>query len=237
METPESTRLPWKIAQDRLRIIIGALGILLPVILLVIHRTLLSSISHYYYTSASVFFIGILSAFGLVLISYKGYPIDKTKENISDDWLATLAGLCVLIAVIIPTKCSGACETLQFCGKPYLLGHDDGTGGMIHLISAGLCLVILGWMCAYKFTLDDGLSKSVRHLYRYCGALVWASVAVLVVLYSIEKIWHVDFNDYFCGYTYVCETMAFWAFSIAWLVKGRVKSDIDNLSAKLTRRR
>lgn len=68
-------------SQYRLRKAMGILGIALPILLLLNHNSLLSSMSHYYYTSASVFFIGILTAFGLILFTYEGYPLDTSSES------------------------------------------------------------------------------------------------------------------------------------------------------------
>ena len=67
----------------RIRKTIGILGILLPGILLFTNNELLPSLSHYYYTPGALFFIAILAAFGLFLISYKGYNIDLENEK---DW-------------------------------------------------------------------------------------------------------------------------------------------------------
>jgi hypothetical protein len=69
----------------RIRKIIGILGIALPILIFTFHGELLSSISHYYYPKSAVFFIAILFAFGLLLISYKGYEKDKDTEKLSDN--------------------------------------------------------------------------------------------------------------------------------------------------------
>ena len=71
-------------ADYRIRLLIGALGLLLPFLLPLAKGDFLASISHYYYdTLSSLIFIIVLSSFGLFLISYKGYKIDITTEKIS----------------------------------------------------------------------------------------------------------------------------------------------------------
>lgn len=95
-------------SEYRIRKLIGLLGLSLPFLLPLSEGKLLSSMSHYYYLSfSSLLFIIILSSFGLFLISYKGYKIDKTTEKISDDWLTNIGGIAALIVVFIPTYCLG----------------------------------------------------------------------------------------------------------------------------------
>jgi hypothetical protein len=209
-------------SQYRLRIIIGILGMLLPILIYVNHKDLLSSISHYYYTSSSVFFIGILFSFGLVLIAYRGYPIDPdSNEKYSDDWITTLAGIFIIVTVVIPTSCKDSLGDLQFCAEGYLFGHGNKTIGIIHLISAGAFLFFLGLMCYGKFTMGKSLSLKKKRLYKICGILIWICIGLLIVLFVLEWILNKDFNSYLPGYTFYLETLAVWAFGIAWLVKGK----------------
>jgi hypothetical protein len=216
-----------KNSQYRLRKTIGILGILLPVILLFFTNIFLNSLSHYYYTPASIFFIGIFSVFGLVLISYKGYDPDKTKnEKLSDDLITTVAGFSILVAVMIPTTCYDSGMQLSFCEDGYLFGHKDKIKGTIHLISAGIFLVLLGWMCIKQFTKSTNEDKKTKNsIYRICGSIVWACVGLLIVVFLIEKILHIDLNDTIRGYTFILESIAAWAFGIAWLIKGKIDED------------
>ena len=145
-------------SQYRLRKIIGILGIFLPILILIVNQNMLASLSHSYYTPASIFFIGILFSFGIVLIAYKGYPAKKDDgERFSDDFLTTLAGVSILVTVIIPTKCTGSGHELAFCGDGYLFGHADSLKNGIHLLSAAVFLFILGLMCVKRFTKNDKL--------------------------------------------------------------------------------
>ena len=236
-------------SQYRLRKLIGYLGILLPVILFLTHLKLLSSISHYYYTTASIFFIGILFAFGLILIAYKGYPLDPRKnkrERFSDKLLTTIAGICIIVAVIIPTNCEDSLDILPFCGvKNYLFGHQSKILSLIHLIGAGGFLFILGYMCIKKFTRsNDPKSQKNHRLYKISGYLVLGSVGMLICLFIVESIVQLNTgnpkfscNQYFPGYTFILETIAVWAFAIAWLIKGKIENDIDKFKSMLTTRK
>ncbi len=239
-------------SQYRLRQLIGYLGVLLPIIVYWNHGKLLSSISHYYYTSSSVFFIGILFAFGLILIAYKGYPKNpedkrpKKREWLNDSQLTTIAGVLILIAVIIPTRCSNSLDiALPQCDQNYLFGHkDEFLMNTIHLPSAGGFLSILGYMSLKKFTRSEDPNSQKKHgIYRRCGYIVLGSVGLLILLFIVESIVHrtsndieFSFNRYVPGYVFILETVAVWSFGISWLIKGKVENDLAQLGSLLFRR-
>jgi hypothetical protein len=214
----------------RIRKLIGILGIALPVLLPLGMGEFLASISHYYYsTLASLVFIIILSAFGLFLMSYKGYSKDAATEQISDDFLTNIAGLAALVVVFIPTLCLGSTSATidQLCtDETYpLFGHNNSTLSTIHLASAGVFILCMGWMSKYKFT--RGLKTTHNKIYKYCGNLVFISVAFLIVGILLDKC-DVNFgiNAY---YVYIFETIAIVSFGISWLVKGEAIANLVDL--------
>lgn len=217
----------------RIRKLIGFLGLLLPLLLFLAHGRVLASISHYYYqTLPSLLFIIILSAFGLFLISYKGYKIDETTEMVSDDFVTNIAGFAALLVVFIPTRCgdsgSSVIDALCASNNYPLFGHNDATSGAIHLISAGVFILAMGWMSKYKFTRskDDSNNK----IYNTCGNLVFISVGLLIVLIILEKL-NVSFwlDGY---YVFILETTAIIPFGISWIIKGKVITDLKSLINK-----
>lgn len=217
-----------------LRKTIGILGLALPILLLVAHQELLSSMSHYYYTAGGVFFILILSAFGLILINYRGYP-KKEGELMSDRLITTIAGICILVTVLIPTKSENPLGTLFFTDAPYLFGHaSNGLLGAIHLLSAASFFFLLGYMSFYKFVLNHEASSTKNKLFRRSGVIVWASVAALIVIFAIEKLLKINMDEILPAYTFWLEWVAVYAFAVAWLVKGRIDKDIQNVIKKLT---
>lgn len=214
----------------RIRKLIGILGLLLPFVLVFSHGGVLSSISHYYYqTLPSLLFIIILSVFGLFLISYKGYKIDETTETISDDFITNIAGFAALVVVFVPTRCvdSGSDVIDRICAiENYpLFGHNDLSYGSIHLISAGVFILAMGWMSKYKFTRSK--NDTNNKIYNLCGNIVFISVGLLVILIILEK-QNVSFwlDAY---YVFILETMAIIPFGISWLIKGKVIDDIKVL--------
>ena len=213
----------------RIRKLIGILGLALPLLLPISEGQLLSSISHYYYLPfSSLLFVIILSSFGLFLISYKGYKLDK-KEKVSDDLLTNIGGMAALIVVFFPTYCSGSesevVEKLCRSGDYPLLGHNDPLTNTIHLVCAGIFIFTMGWMSKYKFTRGGNTSKN--KIYRICGNIVWGAIALLVLLFIADLIqdgFKITKYD-----VYILETIAIIPFGISWLVKGQAMEDIRGL--------
>jgi len=218
----------------RIRKLIGVLGVLLPVILFLFHGELLSSISHYYYTKASIFFIIILSVFGLFLVSYKGYEIDKETENISDNVITNIAGVGALIAVFLPTSCAGSHSAIiiQICriADYPLFGHCDTLTSTMHLIGAGIFMLAVGWMSYYKF--PRGRKKNNNKLYRICGLIVWGAVILILILFVIifftKDVFYITKYDVF-----ILETIAVVAFGTSWLVKGKTITHVIVIKNKI----
>ena len=228
MSTPTNL-FDYKQSQYRLRKALGILGFALPILLIINHDQILASMSHYYYTSSSIFFISILSAFGLVLFTYRGYPKEAdSKEILSDDLITTLAAICILIAVIIPTSSGGSLGRIYFHGFPYLMGYEgQAILNTVHLSSAGLFLILLGYMCYFKFTKSKNNTR-FNALYKACGVIIWASVGILLILFALG---HALFGDAIeqIPYVFIFEWVAVYAFSLAWLLKGRIQDDMQSL--------
>ncbi|MFK7813007.1 MAG: hypothetical protein AB8B59_10965, partial [Maribacter sp.] len=181
---------------------------------------------------SSIIFIIILSTFGLFLLSYKGYKIDAETEKISDDLLTNIGGISALIVVFVPTYCLESSSTLidEICasGQYPLLGHVDALKNTIHLIFAGIFIFTMGWMSKYKFT--RGEQPANNKIYKWCGNVVWAAIALLLVLVIIDF-----FNDDFQITPYdvfLLETLAIIPFGISWFIKGEAMKDIKNMFSK-----
>lgn len=207
-----------------IRKLIGFLGVLLPIAVVLGYGELLASISHYYYTRSAVFFISILTAFGFFLISYRGYPRDKATERLSDNIITHIGGFAILIVVLIPTDCMGSdsSEITAMCNSGHypLFGHNNHLKSTIHLISAGIFLVSMGWMAFFRFTKGvrpDEKWKNV--LYRTSAIIMWASVLILLIEFLIKK----HFTNYD---VFILETVSVFAFGTSWLVKGQAIKDI-----------
>ena len=229
----------FKRTQYKLRLAVGVLGMLLPIFLLSGHGMhFLSSMSHYYYTASSIFFVGVISSFSVALYSYQGYPKTAT-EKWSDNQVTTLAAVFAVIMVLVPTESSGSIGVLDFYEQPYLFGYQhDQIFNTVHLLCAAFFIGLLGYMSYAKFTLDPDLTTRKKRFYETCGILVWVSIGMIALFKVLELITPIkDFNKVVPYYIFWLECTAIWAFGIAWLVKakpaklyGKTKDNIvDNL--------
>ncbi|MCB4799081.1 hypothetical protein [Neotamlana laminarinivorans] len=215
----------------RIRKLIGVLGLFLPILVYFSGEELLASISHYYYKPLpSLFFIIILSVFGLFLLSYKGYKFDSKTETISDDILTNIGGIAALVVVFVPTCCkeslSASIDIVCRDGNYPLLGHGNTFKNTIHLVAAGVFMFTMGWMSKFKFTRS---SNDVNNtIYKICGNLVWASIALIVVFIILED-YDIVLTKY---YVFIFETTAIIPFGISWLVKGEVLDNVSDIFAK-----
>jgi hypothetical protein len=220
-----------------IRKLIGTLGLILPILLVVMEEAYLSSISHYYYTKSSVFFIAILFSFGILLISYRGYQKNEKTEYFSDNFITKIGGFAILLVVFFPTKCIGSNspEISAMCdlGVYPLYGHMDNWKSLVHFASAGVFLITMGYMSIFRFTKGPKTAaKKVEHsIYKVCGYIIWACIALIGIEFIIqifEKNFQVTKVDVF-----ILETVAVFAFGISWLVKGEAMNDIDELGSKI----
>ncbi len=214
----------------RIRKLIGILGLSLPIVLPLLQTEFLASISHFYYGKfSSLYFIIVLATFALFLISYKGYTIDSATEKLSDDLITNIGGFAALIVVIIPTKCSesasAAIDIICSDGYQHLLEHNDKTQNIIHLVSAGIFILSMGWMSKYKFT--RGENDLNNKLYKFCGNMVFITLGILVVFTVLDR-FEVSFplKNY---YVFIFETIAIIPFGISWLIKGKAIDDVKEM--------
>jgi hypothetical protein len=197
-----------------MRRLIGGLGIMLPFIvvaggLVLGQADLQVSISAYYYTNMRDFYVGILSAIALFLLSYRGY------ERI-DDVVSTLGGVCALGLIIFPTALySGQSVKVGVFSLP------DETSQLLHVFCGALFFLSLSFTSTFLFTRHTpgvlGKAKRRRNvIYRWCGVIMLLSVACIPVYTAF-------FQKTGLQGVYpilMLETIASIAFGTSWLVKG-----------------
>jgi hypothetical protein len=215
------TEIMINITHLTLRKNLGILGMSLPFILVIGNNfDIQPSISHFYYTRMSVFFTGILFAFGLFLISYRGYK--KENKELSDNWLSNFAGVLAILTALIPTACIDNGCTGAF-------SHNNKILDALHLIFAASFFIIMGWMAIFRFTKSDTkINKSEDEiklkgkrnlLYKVCGIGVWISLSLLAVDMLFK--FNLTKADIFIG-----ETAALVFFGTAWLVKSKALKNV-----------
>ena len=213
-------------AMNRLRKSIGLIGFALPLALLIgvalFGVPMQNSISEFFFTGLRDVFVLALAGIGVFLINYYGH--DPEQGEILTDWrVSTVAGVTALVVALVPTLCDVAA-----CYQPPALFDrliaSDTAQATLHFGAAGIFLTSLALMCLVLFTRSDdpspGPHKRRRNaLYRRCGWIILAMVAALFVFKLLfrplgqawDTAWH---------FTFWVESIAVWAFGIAWLVKG-----------------
>lgn len=186
-----------------LRCLIGALGVSLPwiVVLLQLLNPVFKwpkSISATWYTNACTPFMIILGVAGILLICYKGY--DRV-----DDILNTSAGVLALGICLFP------------CLGPSRLADKVGTflipariSDKIHVICAILFFCILAYNSFFQFTKGSGelsANKKKRNIiFRICGIGMLVSFSILLLPDFHIKVW-------------LMEAIALTFFGLSWITK------------------
>lgn len=198
-----------------LRRLIGILGILLPFVCVVGglccgRSGIGSSISFYYFTNMRDFFVGLLAAIGLFLITYKGYErIDNIVTTVSG-----LAAFCVAAFPCIVDKSSTA--SLGIFQLPPNISE------CIHYAAAAVFFILLALNSIFLFTLYKGAKRISRRrivrnrIYRASGVIILSALAVTGVLGIVLD---PALKDRYV-LVLILETIMLIAFGISWLVKG-----------------
>ena len=182
------------------RRMIGAFGFLLPFALLIIVG-IRPTISQTYHTHAQDIFTTTIVTVGIILMTYRGYKA-------FDYFMTNIAGFFAVALSLIPC----AFQTGERYG---FLQLPSQVSGIIHTTSAALFFVTLAYICAFLFTKGDSGTKEKAQrniVYKTC-AIIMLVVEIMMLTISIFKL---DVGNMF----YWLESIALWAFSIAFLVKG-----------------
>ena len=213
----EGLNYPRLISTNSLVQSIGWLSALLPVSMVLGNlifggcSCIQDSVSDYYYTITGDLLVGILSAVALLLISYRGYPGDR-----SDSILSTTAGILALCVAFLPTNENNtdSCAIIH-------LPLNELRNNLHNIFSAALFLV-LSAISLFLFTKTKGVvvtkQKIQRNrIYRTCGIVMLVCIAVLAFYINLRDsmLWLKPYKPVFW-----LESTALIAFGISWLVKG-----------------
>jgi len=206
------------IPPKRLLRYIGILGFSIPIILIIgtVFKDcpfVLHSISTYYHSIMGDFFVGSLCAIALCMYAYKGY--DDT-----DNVMSNIAAIGLLGVAFFPTSlCDTSLPCIHFCEEEPLLIISR-----IHFTSAAVFFLILAFFCFVQFVKGEEPftpEKRKRNFtYRVCGSLIILSI-LTIALRSLWSDKDIPILNADC-FVFWAETVALWAFSIAWLIKGDV---------------
>lgn len=190
---------------------LGVLGVALPVLLPVVvwlfgtSAVLQNTISEYYDTVGVGVLVGTLAAIGVFLISYKGVPKEK-KDTwlLSDNLWAFLAGLGAIGVALFPTT------------------SDSNPVRVLHVVSALVLLGALAFFSLVLFRKGSGNPRlfgiSRNHWYAVSGVIILICIGSIAVYWLFIQTTDLD-NTYHPAFW--LESIALWAFGLAWLAKGR----------------
>ena len=188
-----------------LRCLIGALGMALPIIVVVLSLAYgygwPDSISATYFVPTCITpFMIILGAAGILLVCYMGYTV-------FDNILNTIAGLAAWGICLFPCAAQyGKIGTFQL---------DALLSDSIHMACALTFFGILAFNSMFQFTKGDGnptpQKKKRNVIFRVCGVGMIASFVLLpLVQYGVIDVPHV---------IWVIEFIALLFFGISWITK------------------
>ncbi len=212
--------------QSTLRKLVGALGILLPLLVFLFlnisdgFSTILPSISHYYFTRAASLFEIIVSLLAVFLLVYKG-------EQLIDYALSSLAGVSALLMLLFPTSnLRGYNGTTKYDPVAVTFFKQSPFRPEFHYICAALFLVSLAIMALFVFTkssqppnLRTQNKRNRNKVYRTCGVVMLAAMGVAFSGFlNIIPANIYDGNNL----TFWMETLSVEAFGVAWMVKGEL---------------
>lgn len=207
---------------------VGLLGFFLPLALLGYElmrwRGPLHSLSDYFYSPMREIFTGTLCAIAVFLWNYKGYHHKRMAGEVISDKavsrVASLGALLVAFAPISPEIADPSAPDLTH-GATFL---QELLGARIckylHFAGATAFFGALAVYCLVLFTRTDKPDPDPKkrrdnRIYRLCGRVILASMAVIALLFAIGAN-HAAFSPVFW-----LETTACFAFATSWMVKGK----------------
>lgn len=205
------------VSYRQLRRMIGGIGLLLPLVLgpvgLVLGIEIQDTMSDYYHTPLQDYFVGSLVALAALLVCYRGH-------GRVESWTANVAAAAAIGLAAFP---------LDHESDPLAQGS---VSGYLHTISGGVFFCALGVYSLWLFPRGDGAGRSRqrRFIYRTTGIALVGSVASMG---AIILLGHFGWRDWTTRYDVLfwLEWLAVWAFSTAWLTKGRAV--VTELAASL----
>ncbi|MEE9453154.1 MAG: hypothetical protein V3V13_02065 [Paracoccaceae bacterium] len=212
-----------------LRKTIGGVGFMLPIVLIIaglFAGDIEPSISHFYYTCMQDYFVGSLCVIGLFLMSYRGFKPEK-GEWLTDRKLGWIGGGAAILVAFFPTA---------------PLDATSEASSTLHFIFAAIFLFSLGIFSFFKFTRSNtpksewGCDKLFRKwTYRVMGTVIFACLIVIgIIMFLIDKKMIPDPKN---DWLFWLESIAVWAFSISWLVKGEAIQNLQGLRKRIFSRK
>jgi hypothetical protein len=210
-----------------IRMIVGIIGILLPIALIVGEAFFLrggvhvrGSLSAYYHTSMRDLFVASLCVTGFLLATY------MAGQSNSEFWSSFVAGVAVIGVAFFPTQRPHLSEAAPRCGStpmpegcsPIQQRFGENAVAVIHFTCSAVFILSLAFICLYIFAYRERKYKQNAAMaavmytcgWTIVGAVVWAVLGGLlhVTIWELTPL-------------YIAEVVSVWAFGVAWFLKSR----------------
>ncbi len=209
MESGESNEMQNKISEKVKssllhRNVLGALGMLLPIISILGGFLVKNKTSNEWWYSISVtYYITpalavILGSCGIFLLCYRSYEKIDTVINV-------LSGIAALVVVLFPCDNPYGYEYVGFFQLPVKVSN------IVHLVAAFVLFGLLIANIAFLFT--KGKSKKRNVIYKVCAHVMLIDMTCLGISAFFKNTpgWSIM----------IAESILLFSFGIAWLTKGR----------------
>ena len=220
-----------------IRLVVGGLGILLPVLLILGEAYYLpgplhvrGSLSAYYHTSMEDVFVGVLCVIGVLLATYM-----SGEPRTWDFRVSLLAGIAVLGVVFFPMARTDLPPGSPPCGTlpapPGCTFVEQALGeqrtAQIHLVCAGVfiaCLMLMSMLFAASQVLPDTEAPDAFERRPRRPAVFWTHAACALAILAgglwavVGGVLGIDIGG--LPPVYLGEVVCVWAFGISWLLAG-----------------
>jgi hypothetical protein len=210
-----------------IRMIVGIIGVLLPIALIVGEAFFLrggvhvrGSLSAYYHTSMRDLFVASLCVTGFLLATYMAGKSD------AEFWSSLVAGVAVFGVVFFPTQRPHLSAGVPRCGStpmpegcsPIQQRFGEHLVAVVHFGCAAVFILSLAFICLFIFAGREKEHKqnaAMTAVMYACGGTIVVAVAVAVV----GGLAHVTIGE--LTPLYIAEVVSVWAFGVAWFLKSR----------------
>lgn len=226
MKMLEKRNRSYVISYRTQRRLVGILGMILPLVCFLggwlftgIGRQ--ESISYYYHTNMRDWFVALMGAVGMFLLTYHG-------KYLIDDLVSSASGIAALMVAFFPCRQILPPLSLHPPVRPGLppIGMfylDQNISQNIHAAAAASFFILLACNSLFLFTRSrhpkDQLPrpKVLRNrVYRVCGVIILAALALLGTLVVVMDPLELSNS----GMIFWLEAVMLAAFGVSWLVKG-----------------
>jgi hypothetical protein len=207
-----------RISYDTLRVLIGVLGVSLPLFLVLGYgHEFQPSISDYYFTNMRDYFEGVLFFLGVFLIAYRPYGDDGWQDKL----ITNFSGACAILVALFPTYN----PSLDHVPRELVFSFvTPRWSGYLHNAGAAGLFLSFAVLSLWYFTKGKKGSrtaqKTIRNgLYIVCGLGIVACLGFIAIIGTTGSI-------------FWPETLALALFGLSWLVKGNAIPFLNDRPSK-----